>query len=381
MKVLIEGGSVFRQRSGVGQYTKRLLEAMLKLDSRQHYTLVAFFFWLRTLPAPVFPGNPSVKYHFIRFFPGRIYNFLFKRGLAPPIDLLSGHRFDVVWFPNFVRWPVWSRRTKTIVTIYDLSFIEHSEYTSPRNLSYMRKFVPASLKKADRIVTISEYSKQQIVDFYKIDPAKVSIVYPAVDHQEYRQRTSVEISKVVKKYKLPTSYLLFVGTLEPRKNIAGLLDAYAGLPAELKQKYGLVLAGGKGWLDESLLAKIRSCQQAGDTILKLGYVPDEDLPVLYSGASLMVYPSSYEGFGMPPLEAMACGVPVITSDNSSLPEVVGQAGLMVKATDTKAMSDSMVKVLNNPKIANAMRQAGLIQSKKFSWQDSAKRMLAVIEES
>ena len=168
-------------------------------------------------------------------------------------------------------------------------------------------------------------------------------------------------------------------TLEPRKNLIGVLKAFETLPEAIKNSYSLVLVGGKGWLDGKLEAKYGELAKKY-SLIKTGYVPDEDLPGLYSGASVFVYPAFYEGFGMPPLEAMACGVPVITSDSSSLPEVVGDAAITIKAEDNAMLAQEMAKVLTDKKLADKMKLEGLAQSNKVSWDKSAKKLLDVITE-
>jgi glycosyltransferase involved in cell wall biosynthesis len=378
MKVFVEGGSVFKDRSGVGQYTKHLLEAMAQKHPENQYTVFAFRLLGRPLPEPVFKKNLPIAYRFIRFLPGRGYNLLRKLHLAPPIEILLLRKPDVVIFPNFVKWPLFSR-TKSIVVVYDLSFINFSQYTQPRNLKYMLKFVPTSVKKSDHVVTISNNSRREILEQYKVNPEKVSIVTPAVDHDRFFPRSKKEIEASRHKYKLPRKYILYAGTLEPRKNIQGILQAYGSLSEELLREYALVLAGGKGWKDEKIHEQIRALRSEGKDIKRTGYVPDEDLPQIYSGAAVFVYPSFYEGFGIPPLEAMACGVPVISSDNSSLPEVVGQAGIMVDANDTNRLAKVISEVLSDKKTADTMRRAGLSRAKEFSWESSAQAMIEVIE--
>lgn len=368
---------MFNNRSGVGQYTKRLMEALTLLDFKNNYTVFKFNQWPKPETAKPF-DNKQVKYRYIRFFPGRIYSALFKFGVSLPIDVLLRESADVIWFPNFIRWPIHNKNIRSLVTIYDISFISHGQFTSPANKKYMLKFVPRSISKASHIITISKNSKKEIVEYFKVDPAKISIVNPAINHSEYYPRPQIEISKIINKYDLPKKYILFVGTLEPRKNIIGLIDAYAALEKDIKDDYSLVLAGGKGWLDSDILGSIQKRQRNGERIIKLGYVEDEDLPILYSGAGLFVFPTFYEGFGMPPLEAMACGTPAITSDNSSLPEVVGSAAIKLPAEDTAGFTREITRVLRDHNLADTMIKAGIKQAGKFSWETSAENLLKVI---
>jgi glycosyltransferase involved in cell wall biosynthesis len=185
--------------------------------------------------------------------------------------------------------------------------------------------------------------------------------------------------KALQKYGLPSKYIHFHGTIEPRKNVEGLLDAYAALPDKIKDEFALVITGGKGWKDESIYRKVDYYLASGHRIILPGYIEAEDLPFIYSGASLFVLPSFYEGFGIPPLEAMACGVPVITSDNSALPEVVGDAAILVKADDTPALTGSIEKVLSDKQLAKSMTDKGLKQAAKFSWELSARKLIELLE--
>jgi len=370
---------MFGQPTGVGQYTKRLVEALSQILSETNLTVFAFNFLTRSAPEPIFTGNTKIKYRYIRLFPGKIYTFAFKLGLTIPINLLLRSKPDIIWFPNFVRWPVWGKKVKTIITLYDLSFIKFGQYSSPANRRYMLRFVPESIDKASHIITISKNSKSEIINQYKVDPAKISIVYPAVDHEVFYPRNVAEIESIKHKYKLPKNYILYVGTIEPRKNIDGILDAYEALGENLRRNYGLVLAGGKGWLDDKIQARIASYQKTAGEVHKLGYVPDDDLPALYSGAGVFIYPSFYEGFGMPPLEALACGVPVITADNSSLPEVVGKAAILIQADDTQGLASAVGVVLEDKKKRQAMVVAGIKQAQKYNWQTSAQQLKKVME--
>lgn len=370
MKILIEGSPLFGKRTGVGQYTARLLEATFKQDTANNYTIFGFLLPGRKAILPA----ANFSYKWIRLMPGRVYSRLLKKHLAPAINRFTGNA-DIFLFPNFVRWPL-AGNTKSIVIIYDLSFLLHGEHSQNANRKYLNRFVPESITKSDAIITISKNSQREILENFSVNPDKISIIYPAVDHTVYFPQAQAKVTSTLNNYGITTNYILYTGTLEPRKNIVGILDAYAQLPPSLQQEYSLVLAGGKGWLEEGITQKLNELSDL--PIITTGYVPDEELPAIYSGASLFVYPSHYEGFGMPPLEAMACGTPVITSDNSSLPEVVGDAGITVPATDQTALAQAIQAVLTNPAQAQKMRKKGLEQAQKFNWNTSAKQLIDVI---
>jgi glycosyltransferase involved in cell wall biosynthesis len=374
MKIFIEGTPILTdKRSGVGQYTKRLVEAMATVAPQNEYTVFGFNFFTKRSKPPTTIVHPRVGYKFVRWLPGRGYNLLFKKGIKLPIDALLRARPDIVLYPNFVHWPLWGR-AKSVIVLHDIgSFLQHGEFADAKNRRFLQKQVPYSISHAAHIVAVSAFTKKEVAAHYNVDPHRISVVTPALDHTDYYPRPVEQIKAVHAKYDLPARYTLFVSTLEPRKNVVGLLDAFAALPANLQAQYPLILIGGKGWADEEIQKQF--ARYAKLPIRRLGYVPDEDMAAVYSGASLFAFPTFYEGFGMTPLEAMACGVPVVTSNTSSVPEVVGDAGMLIDPEDTHAITAAMQKVLT--KLAADLRKKGLAQAQKFTWEKSAKKALAV----
>lgn len=379
LTILFDAGPIVNgPKSGIGHYTHRLIEALASRHPEE-LQLYGHYFNFLGRKRPPLPKNSNLHYRVSKIIPGKAQSALRRIGLQIPFDMLLRKRGDIALFPNFVSLPT-MRPIKKVVAIHDLGFIYHPQYLQPANLKFLQKFVPLSIKKASKIITISESTKSQLIDNYDVKSDKISVITPAADNDYYYPRSASEVSNIRKKYGLPAKYVLFTSTLEPRKNIEGVLRSYAALDEKIKKAYGLVLAGGKGWEDESILKTINELRAAGENIITTGYVPDEDLPAIYSGAALFVYPSFYEGFGIPPLEAMACGVPVISADNTSLPEVVGNAGLYVKAEDTAGLTLLIEQVLANPKLAKELRQKGFKQAKKFSWQESAQQLFNLLEE-
>jgi glycosyltransferase involved in cell wall biosynthesis len=375
MKVFVEGTPLFRQRTGVGQYTKNLLEALFRLDGTHQYTIFSFAFLGRGAQGKPIPAGPRLRYRTIRYTPSKIFNAIVRKIASPPIDVMLGSRPDLFVFPNFVRYPL-PLGSRAIAVIHDLTFVLHPEYTARRNRRFLLRYVPKTISKCDHIITVSQNAKDEIVQCYGVDPDRISIVSPALDHAFFYPRPMAEIEAVTRRYAITKPYIFYAGTLEPRKNISGILNAYTSLPPVVRASYSIVLAGGRGWLDREIQADLESLRHLG--VVTTGYVPDEYLPALYSGASVFVYPSFYEGFGMPPLEAMACNAPVIVSDNSSLPEVVGDAGVLVNAHDTASLAHHIEKVLGDPALADDLRRKGLERAKASTWDDSARRLLAVI---
>jgi glycosyltransferase involved in cell wall biosynthesis len=379
MRIFVEGSSILKNRSGVGQFAKRLVEAYVKKYPQDSVTIFGFKFFTQGDYGRPIPQGGNVSYRVIRWMPGRVYNMLFRLGMALPIDIFLARRPDVILYPNFLRWPVLNRKTKTIVIIHDLSFIYFPQYANPINLSDTTRFVPRAVKKASHIMTISLNSRKEIMDYFKVPASKISIVSPAVDTNFFYKRPASEVNKVRAKYKLPKHYILYEGTIEPRKNIEGLLAAYEQLDEGLQSKYGLVLAGGKGWQDGGITQAISRLKRKGLNIVQTGYVPDEDAPAIFSGAAIFTFPSHYEGFGIPPLEAMACGVPVISANNSSLPEVIGNAGILVDINSQTELTSAIEKLLKDEKLQKDLINRGYQQIKNFSWDKSAGQLKQALE--
>jgi glycosyltransferase involved in cell wall biosynthesis len=375
----VEGGPLlFGNRSGVGQYALRLTEASASLNPALRFEVIKHLLPF-TKFQPSIPAGTKLHFRLVRWFPPAVFFQAFKRlGTFIPYDLIALRKYDVFLFYNFVAFPI-RKRTKVAAYIHDLSFIYHKQYVSPKNQRYLERFVPKTIKRADQILTISQNSKQEIMDYYHVPEKKITVINPAIDHAEYRPRSKADVEHIKKKYDIKKPYIFSLCTLEPRKNLLSILEAFDSLPEALKQRYALVLGGGKGWLDGELLARYDELAKRYD-IIKTGYVADEDLPALYSGADLFVFVPFYEGFGMPLLEAMACGTPVISADNSSLPEVLGDAGIMVSAEDSAALAREMESVLTSQKLAAKLRQKGIDQAANFSWEKSAQQLVRLVRD-
>jgi glycosyltransferase involved in cell wall biosynthesis len=258
-------------------------------------------------------------------------------------------------------------RCPSVITIHDLSFLFYPHNFPASKRLYLRTFTRLSVRRARRVIAISENTRRDVVQQYGILPEKVDKIYYGLD-PIFQPLPAGQVADFRRQRGLPERFILFVGTLEPRKNVARLIDAYAQLPSHDPP---LLLVGGKGWLYDAILRRVEELNLT-DKVHFVGYVPGEELPWWYNAADLFVYPSVYEGFGLPPLEAMACGAPVITSNISSLPEVVGEAGLLIDPEDIQAMAEAMERVLADEDLPEAMRAAGLAQARRFSWQEAAR---------
>ncbi|MEM7332657.1 MAG: glycosyltransferase family 1 protein [Chloroflexota bacterium] len=256
----------------------------------------------------------------------------------------------------------WLASSPTVVTIYDLSFLHFPGQFPKLQQFYLATQARLACQRAKRVITISESTRQDVHRYFDIPLDRIDVVFPGVDvvYQPYPQ-TAVSQFKAEKG--INGRYILHVGTLQPRKNIPTLLDAFAKLNEPDVQ---LLLIGGKGWLFEEIFAKVKLLNLE-DNVTFTGYVPDEELPMWYAAADLLAFSSNYEGFGMPIIEAMACGTPVVASNSSSIPEAVGEAGLLFNTFDAENLAECMVNVLQNSELSDKMRQLGFAQAKKFSW--------------
>lgn len=305
----------------------------------------------------------------------RVMSSLWHRGWLPPLDLWCGRGTYI--FPRFVDMPLLFSKSAGLV-IFDLSYELYRQYSDEGNAIFLSKGVKKSIKKSKKIIAISDNAKTEIVDFYKVPAADVLVATPAVDQSHFYRRTTNEIELAKQKYGITSkNYILALSNLEPRKNLGMLVDAYCKLPQSIRKDTALLLVGVSGWKAEALFEDIVSRVKDGFNIIRPSkYVTDEDKPAIISGATMLVYPSHYEGFGMPPLEALACGVPVITADNSSLPQAVGKAAKMVSSQDPERLLKAMLDYFKNIEaVTNMTRTDGPEQASKFSWQQSGQTFL------
>lgn len=362
--------------SGIGHYTLELLHAIdRQIENRDDISITLGVFYRRVNKLNIF-GFKNFKFRRSPF-PLRITNVLKKRGLQIPYDVLFGKK--IYLFPNYTSWPLLFSRSVSIV--YDLSFEFLPEYVEPGNQKFLSTQVRHSVERSKKIITISTNSQREITEFYNLAKNNVPIIYPGIDQSVFYRRSSEEIKKVKARYGIHGKYILFVGNIEPRKNLKNLLLAYEKLPSEIRAEYTLLLVGARGWLDKEIFQIIHRLRMEDNVIQQpLEYVKDSHRPALFSGAELFVYPSLYEGFGIPPVEAMACGTPVIASNNSSLPEAVGKAAKMINANSVSELKDAIEDTLTNKKSRQTMIEEGFKQADKYSWDREAKKLLAVLEE-
>ena len=282
---------------------------------------------------------------------------------------------DITVFFNYFIPP--GVKGKKATFIYDMVWKAYPETMDMRTKRFMDDNVESACKRADAIITISEFSKNEIIKYMNMPPEKVKVVYGGIDQERYHSNYPMEEIKNVKnKYCLKQDYFLYLGTLEPRKNISRLIEAYALLFQEEDHIPKMAIAGKKGWQYEPIFQLVKE-MGLEEQVIFTGYVPDEDVPLLMAGALAFVFPSLYEGFGLPPLEAMACGTPVIVSDAASLPEVVGDAGLQVSPYDIKEIKEAMNNIMKNQELRRELRDAGIARSQKFFWSNNAEMLRTI----
>lgn len=264
----------------------------------------------------------------------------------------------------------------SVVTVHDLSFLAHPEAYNAESLLYYTN-VFRTLHNAAKVIAVSEFTRREILDRISIAPERVTTIYEAVDPAYYPRPESV-CARVRSRLEIPRSYFLVVGTIEARKNLERLLAAYALLPRH--DRPYLVFAGGSGYHSDRVLEAVQA-HRLEDQVRFLGYVNDDDLPMLYSGAECLLYPSRYEGFGLPILEAMACGCPVITSNHGSMAEIAGNAAILVDPHSAEAIADGMLTLLHDSERRDGMIAEGHVRVQDFSWRSTAEQTLAVYREA
>ncbi len=280
------------------------------------------------------------------------------------VGKFSSKSYDLYWEPNFI--PIENIKAKKIVTsVHDFSFILYKEFHPKQRIEYFENNFFKNIYRSDYIITGSEFSKQEILQRLDFPQEKIQVIYHGVNHNIFRVYENITLP-----FDLPKKFIFCVGSIEPRKNLLGLLQAYNMLEPSIKDTYKLVLAGFKGWENKELMQLIEKNKK---NIHYLGYISDEELAKVYNLASLFVFPSFYEGFGLPVLEAMACATPVVCSNSSSLPEVGADAACYFDPNNTEDIAKKITLVLNDTSLQQQMLQRGLQIAKNFTWEKSAQK--------
>jgi glycosyltransferase involved in cell wall biosynthesis len=393
VKIGIDYTSAIQQSAGIGRYTRELIKALAtpvmrngsiapRQDLMARHQGVARHLWMaqyRLFVAASKPGlmpplpGPNFAWCSTRLTERWLARLWYRLRIPLPIECWTGP-LDLFHAPDFVLPPVKSN-TPTIVTIHDLSFVRLPEMTMPGMSDHLSQWVPYSVNRATHVIAVSEATRQDLIELYQTPPEKITVLYHGVSSEFRPINEASRLAAIRQKYKLGTQpYILSVGTIQPRKNYRRLIQAFA----RLKLDVSLVIAGGQGWSYETVYDEAQK-QGVAERVYFPGFVAEADLPALYSAASLFVYPSLYEGFGLPILEAMACGVPVIASNQSSLPEVVGSDGLLVDPYDVEAMAEAMARLLEEPRLSQRLSEAGQARAAQFTWSDTATKLINLYE--
>lgn len=352
--IRLEASSIYApHRSGVAHYTQLLKEALSKNSQ------VA-------LDAPKIPRLII-----------RALTKLDSYSLAPIYDIALP-KVALTIFPNFATWP--TVKSKYVATvIHDLTYLYFPEVVEEKNLAHLRRVIPRSILKADFIITVSESVKAELAKEFNLDPSKCVVTPIPPSESFFVVATPSAIKSVKEKYSLnpEKEYIYFIGNLEPRKNLKTLVEAYQLLPQEIKDRYSLVLAGGKGWKTQSTQEAIDKAISVDEDISHIGFIDQEDSPVLYQGASLFVMPSLYEGFGMPILEAMASGIPVVASDIPVLREVGDKYATYADPLNPESFAKAITSALTMPRLRRNELQKNV---RRYSWQDNVNNIIRKTEE-
>lgn len=384
-------------RTGIEEYVLNLLPRILALNQNIKYKLFYNAFkkvkldcsWLKL---------PNVELREFKM-PNRFLDFFSQVFNWPKINKFLDD-IDIFFSPHFL--PVSLQPTcKRIITFHDLSFCHHRQFFSPsRKLWHFLTFPKSQAKKADKIIADSQSTKEDLVKIYKINPEKIEVVYLGISEDfKPRQKDNPQFVRVRRKYNLPESFILYFGTIEPRKNLTSAIKAFeflkeksinpdlettwrgfegivVGKKENIFTDLKLVIAGARGWLYKDIFKAVKNSKYKKDIIFS-GIIEDKDKSYLYNLAEVFVYPSFFEGFGFPPLEAMACGVPTIVSNTSSLPEAVGNGAIMVDPYNVDELAYAIRKVLEDKDLRENLIKKGLKQAKKFNWDKTAKKVLEV----
>jgi len=364
-RILIETIALLIPLTGIGRYTLEISKRLRKDESFEYY----YFYGFHSKELILDQKESKLKRlkQLLKSIP------VLKKMTRKIINIISKftqQKYDLYWQPNFI--PNDTIKAKKIVTsVHDFSFILYEKYHPKERIEHFKKYFFKNIYLSDAIITGSQYSKSEILERLDFKDKDVHVIYHGIDHNIFRLYSNIELE-----FELPKKFLLSVGSIEPRKNLIGLLEAYNALSNDIKEEYKLVLVGFKGWENKEIMKLIEANKE---NIIYLGFITDQELAKVYNLASIFVFPSFYEGFGLPIIEAFACGTPVLSSNATSLPEVGGDAVLYCDPHDSKNIAEKLVLLIENSDLQNDLRVKGLERAKQFSWEKSAQQHQALFE--
>ena len=364
----------YEQGGGIGRYVRELVTALSLIDQMTQYSL-----FVSGSSASQLPQSLGSNFHWkpTRFTPKWLARIWHRARLPLPVEFFTGslslfHATDFVLPPTLPAVP-------TVLTVHDLSFVRVSDSASPALKQYLDVVVPRSVSRATHILADSQATADDLISFYGVSSKKISVLLSGVNSKFSQDISSKVLMTTRKKYILDDfPYIFTVGTVQPRKNYIRLIQSLAQLHSKGIDIH-LVIAGGKGWLDNPIYKAIDD-NHMRDFVHFIGFADDEDLPALYKNATCLAFPSLYEGFGLPVLEAMAAGIPVLTSNVSSLPEVAGDAAITVDPYDLEAITDGLQRLILDTELRNTLIQKGLARAQQFTWEKSARQLLGIYQD-
>jgi len=360
MTIGIEITAAVRQGGGIGRYVRELLRALAHGDAANRYGLGCAS--PNPVPFPLFPLPSTFSVRHLPFHDIWLARLWHRAQIPINVEWITG-QIDLYHAPDFVLPPT---RARSLLTVHDLSFARDPDSAAPTLRDYLNVVVPRSVKRATHIIAVSQATKNDLVELYNTPEEKIGVIYEGVD-EKFKPTSDKAKSEKYKVGERP--YIFSVSTIQPRKNFKRLIQAFAQLPKEFE----LVIAGGKGWLYDDIFAE---AEKFKGRVRFLGFVADDDLPALYSGAAMFAYPSLYEGFGLPLLEAMACGTPTLTSNVSCLPEVVAEAAVTVSPYDVDSIAEGLQHTLAN---RDELIKKGFARAAQFKWEAAARQLIALYE--
>ncbi|HLG71321.1 MAG TPA: glycosyltransferase family 1 protein [Chloroflexota bacterium] len=357
------------RQAGVSRFTAQMVRALQERDTGARYSV-----FVNETARGGFTDSSNMRFHYTRLPAGKpVVRILWEQMVLPVLAA----RLDVLHCPVNVL-PV-AAPCPAVLTIHDLTFLRYPERFRAERQRYLATLTRFSARRARRIMTDSANTKRDVAELFGVPPDRIEVVYPGLD-DVFHPFEAAEIAEFRGRKGLPEEFLLYVGTLEPRKNVPLLLRAYRLLLARGLERWPLIIGGGRGWMFDDIY---REVEQGGlsDHVRFAGYIDPAELPYWYAAATAFVYPSLYEGFGLPALEAMACGTPVVVSNTSSLPEVVGDAGLQVDPTSVDELADALGEVLESKARREQMSAEGLRQAASFTWEKAATQLTDIYRQA
>ncbi|MFA6271987.1 MAG: glycosyltransferase family 1 protein [Patescibacteria group bacterium] len=375
MKIGIDVRSLLeREAGGISVYTEKIIKHLLAIDAQNEYLLFSNSYKnSRSLIENKFTeDNAELKFF---SYPNKVLNASFRFLNQPKIDKMLGG-VDLFFEPNIIFMAL-SQIPKKVITLHDLSFLLYPNLYSAKGRFWHQVInVRRMVSQFDKIIAVSDHTRNDIIELLKVPSDKVQRIYPGIDHEFYKNVGTEDKNNIIKKYDLPEKFILSLAALEPRKNIEMVVEAFAEFSKESDCR--LVLAGASQG-SELLIDQLISKNGISDKVRTLGYIPNEDKPALYQLAECFVYPSFYEGFGFPPLEAMSSGTPVIASYSSSLSEICGNSALLIDPHNIEELTEAFKQILNDSHFSDKLAQRGRIQAEKFTWEQSARETLNLFQ--